>query len=114
MAHAHHITSSTDAHAEFVRLAALDFEPWTGEIGITSERWGETFIAVQIALALMELSKEGLTAAIANDNIALDAAFDDLGLDPEAAAQVTMRLGVVPFIGEHRSDARHDPGGSQE
>ena len=35
-------------------------------------------MAVQIAQALMALSKERLTAAVAGDSVALDAAFDEL------------------------------------
>ena len=78
MAKAQHITPAKDTDAEFARLAALTFEPWTGETRITPERWRETLMAVQIAQALMVLSKEGLTAAIAGDGVALDAAFDEL------------------------------------
>jgi len=78
MAKAQHITPAKDTDGEFARLAALTFEPWTGETRITPERWRETLMAVQIAQALMVLSKEGLTAAIAGDGVALDAAFDEL------------------------------------
>jgi hypothetical protein len=78
MAHAYHITPAKDTNAEFARLAALNFEPWAGEVVITSERWKETFMAVQIAQALMEFSKDGLTAAIADDSVALGTAFDQL------------------------------------
>jgi len=78
MANVHHIPSTKDTAAEFAGFAALDFKPWTGETRITSERWRETFMAAQIALALMGRSKEGLTAAIAGESMALDAAFDEL------------------------------------
>ena len=78
MAHAHHVPPAKDSNAEFARLAALNFEPWAGEVVITSEGWKETFMAVQIAQALMEFSKEGLTAAIAGDSVALGVAFDEL------------------------------------
>src|SRR3712207_7048947 len=78
MAKAQHIAPAKDTDGEFARLAALEFEPRTGETRITPERWRETLMAVQIAQALMALSKEGLTAAIAGDSVALDAAFDEL------------------------------------
>ncbi len=83
MAKAQHIAPTIDTHAGFTRLAALDFEPWTGETRITPERWRETLMAAQIAQALMKLSKDGLTAAIADDSVALDAAFDELTVHTE-------------------------------
>ena len=83
MAKAHHIAPAKDTDAEFARLAALDFEPWTGETRITPERWQETLMAVRIAQALMALSKDGLTAAIASDGVALDAAFDELAVQAD-------------------------------
>ena len=78
MANVHPIASTKDTGAEFARFAALDFKPWTGETRITPERWRGTFMAAQVALALMGRSKDGLTAAITGDGVALDAAFDEL------------------------------------
>ena len=66
------------AAAEFARLATLDFAPWTGGDRVTSEAWKKTFMAAQIALAVMERSKKGLTSAIAEDSMAFDATFDQL------------------------------------
>jgi len=78
MANVHPIASTKDTAAEFARLATLDFAPWTGGSRVTSETWKKTFMAAQIALAVMERSKKGLTSAIAEDSMAFDATFDQL------------------------------------
>jgi hypothetical protein len=78
MANGHHIASTKDTDTEFARFATLDFEPWTDGSRITSQTWTKTFMAAQIALAVMERSKKGLTSAIAEDSVAFDATFDQL------------------------------------
>ena len=51
-------------NAQWLGFAALGFEPWTDEAKITPEAWNETFVAVRVALALREHSKEELTAVM--------------------------------------------------
>ena len=54
MANVHPIASTKDTDTEFARFATLDFEPWTDGSRITSQTWTKTFMAAQIALAVME------------------------------------------------------------
>jgi hypothetical protein len=41
-------------------------------------------------------------------------AFVNAGLGSKGAAQITMMLSLVAFVGEHRADAGHDREGGQE
>jgi hypothetical protein len=91
-ANVHPLTPTTDAPADVARLAALAFKPQMGETSITAERWREISRAVQVALALLNASKEKLTAAIAEDSPALDAAIDELAGHAEFLGDVANLL----------------------
>ena len=91
-AHVHPLTPTTDASADVARLAALAFKPQRGETSITAERWREISRAVQVALALLNASKEKLTAAMAEDSAALDAAIDELAGHSEFLSDVANLL----------------------
>jgi hypothetical protein len=66
-------TNETDAN-----MARFAFEPATSETEFTLERWRETSRAVQGALALLDVSKEELRAAIVDDAVGRQAALEEL------------------------------------
>ena len=72
------ITPTPDTPAEVAGRAALAFKPRTRTTAITPERWRDTARAVQVALALLNASKEELRPVLADDSPALDAAVDEL------------------------------------
>jgi hypothetical protein len=72
------LTPTPDTPAGVAGRAALAFKSWTRATEITPERWHDTARAVQVAVALLDLSKDELRNVIADDSTALDAAIDEL------------------------------------
>src|SRR4051812_43469070 len=72
------ITPTPDTPAGVAGRAAFAFKRWTRTTEITPERWRDTARAVQVAVALLDLSKDELRNVIADDSPALDAAIDEL------------------------------------
>jgi hypothetical protein len=72
------ITARPDPPAELAGRASRAFKPWARTTEITPERWRDTARAVQVAVALLDLSKDELRAVLADDSTALDAAVDEL------------------------------------
>jgi len=88
-------------------------EPPLGYTPFTPERWRETARAVQVALALLDLSKEELRTVIADDSAVLDAAVDELTGHAEFLDEVAdllrraqARLQIVAVASVHPQSGR--------
>jgi hypothetical protein len=106
------ITPTLDIPAELARLAVAS-EPPLGHTPFTPERWRETARAVQVALALLDLSKEELRTVIADDSAVLDAAVDELTGHAEFLDEVAdllrraqARLQIVAVASVHPQSGR--------
>ena len=107
------ITPTPDTPAGVAGRAAFAFKRWTRTTEITPERWRDTARAVQVAVALLDLSKDELRNVIADDSPALDAAIDELTGHTEFLVELADLLRRAQARLQKRQRPRLEKGGSK-